>query len=128
MRCRTLNWAFRAFELDLHGRNFDRRIGTKTFAKNVLVLQHHVPERILQTVRQMLSGASDGVIESLRELLFILVTDLHVPEVDIIAVDERKIALCDHRTETWRSLDTAKEKFHAKLPDFVGAGSPCRLP
>ncbi len=34
-----LDWAFRAFELDLHGRNIDRRIGTETYAKDVLVLQ-----------------------------------------------------------------------------------------
>ncbi len=89
----------------------------------------------------MLSGASDGVIDILREVLFILVTAFHVLVVDIIAVDERKIDVYDHRTETWRSggesqsvcrslwrLCTAGEKFHAQLPDLVGAGSPCKLP
>ncbi len=72
-----------------------------------------------------------AVIDCLRELLFILVTDFHVLVVDIIAVYERKIAVCDHRTETlhssresqsaWRSsvrLGTAGEKFHAQLPDL----------
>ncbi len=66
-----LDWPFRSFELDLHGRNIDRRIGTKAYAKDVLVLQHNVPERLLQTVRQVLSGAPNGVVDSLRELLFI---------------------------------------------------------
>ncbi len=74
----------------------DRRIGTETYAKDFLVLQHHVPERFLQTVQQVLSGASDSVIDCLRELLFIPATDFHVVVVDIIAVDERKIAVCDH--------------------------------
>ncbi len=67
----------------------------------------------------------------LRELLFTLLTDFHVLVVDIIAVDERNIAVCDHRTETWRSsrripervvqlrrFCTAGEKFHAQLPDL----------
>ncbi len=83
--------AFRAFELDFHGGNIDRRIGTETFAKDVFVLQHHVSERFLQTIRQVLNGGSDGVVDCLRELLFILVKYFHVLVVDIIAVDERKI-------------------------------------
>ncbi len=135
-----LDWAFRAFELDLHRRKIDKSISAKTYGKDVLVLQHHVPEGFLQTVRQVLSGASVGVIDSLRELLFILVTDFHVLVVDIIAVYEQKIdveiigqrrgaAAENPRASGAACVESAPpvRSFKPSFPTFVGAGSPCRF-
>ncbi len=125
----------RTLEHNFHRRHIDKWIGTEADANYVLILQHHVVERFLQTVRKMLGSASDGFIDSLRELLFILVTDINVLVVDIVPINERKTSFCDHRRETWssvrashsvlrslRSFGNASEKFHAKLPEFRQRG------
>ncbi len=68
-----------------------------TYSKYVLVLQHHVAKQFIETVREVLGGASDGFINSFLELLFLLVADLNVLIVYIVSIHERKIPVCDHR-------------------------------